>query len=365
MIDRRTITWIPEHNSAASFSMRRFWLALADAARPEDRYEPISVIEPTEENRQAGLYGRISRAFQRNVSYPALVRKNFQGEIAHVLDHSWADMLDHVPSQAKRVITVHDLIPLRFPGELSKIQQSRFRRRLAQLSSAHAIIAVSDYTKSEIIDLFGIHSDLIHVIPNGVSPIPHDPTIRSASRNPLARADSPFRIGSIGSVLLRKNLGVLPKILSELQKRTGRKIILERAGELLPSQLAANIREVIGEKSLVETGTLSESSLAGYYERQDVILFPSLYEGFGLPVIEAMAIGVPVVSSSSSSLPEVGGECVLYASPDDYQGFASQLAIVANGELPEDWRVNAMQWSREFTWRRSLESVFSVYDSIL
>lgn len=354
------VTWIPEHNSAASYSMRRYWLELASAWREGDRYTPLAVIEPTDEKRVPGLQGRLSRAWQRSVVYPAMIRRSEPAAIAHVLDHSWTDLLSNVPAQTRTVVTVHDLIPLRFPGELSHGQVIRFRRRLERLPKLDALIAVSEYTKSEISSLFAIAPEKIHVVPNGAAQ-GKCPAPKQGRGKPQAT----FRIGSIGSILRRKNLGILPSSLRHLRNLTDRPIVLERLGEFLPDELAKEIRAILGEGSLVELGSLPDEEVRQFYGRQDVIAFPSLYEGFGLPVLEAMAAGVPVVSSSATSLPEVGGEQVLYFDPQDPEAFARQLAIVANGELPESWVEDAYRRSCEFTWRRTLEGVYRVYDSIL
>jgi glycosyltransferase involved in cell wall biosynthesis len=353
-----SVTWIPEHNSAASFSMRRYWLGMAAECLTSDRYNPHSVIELRNQPRVGGVKGRIERALHRNLVYPLQIRQRFSGSIAHCLDHSWADMLNYVPRKARRVVTVHDLIPLRFPGELTPSQQHRFRKRIEILNHVDAIIAVSKYTKSEIVNNFNVHPDQIHVVYNGVEQ--NNLIKRRETRN----LNNNFTIGSIGSTLERKNLQSLPAALDALKGNTNKRITLIRAGEMLPDDLASSIRSVLGKEGLVELGILKDSELKHFYNRLNVIAFPSLYEGFGLPVLEAMAAGVPVVSSSATSLPEVGGENVLYFDPTDSEAFATQLAKVANDELPADWNEKAWQRTKSFTWRNTLEKVYNVYDNI-
>ncbi len=360
MSDSVNITWIPEHKSAASHSMRRYWMALAEAWLPEDRYTPVSTMDPSNENRKSGLWGRAYRAWQRSVVYPNEIQRRTKGTLVHVLDHSWTDMLKNVPGNVKKIVTVHDLIPLRSSAGLSGGQLKRFRERLSMLGSVDAIIADSNFTKADIIDFFNIAESKIHVVPIGVD-------VGDLGSSPVWTAvkNDELRIGSIGTVLPRKNLAILPQVLSELKRLTPYKIILERVGQTLPAELAAQIKCVIGDSSLIESEKISDEGVRKFYGRQDVIAFPSLFEGFGLPVLEGMAAGIPVVSSSSSSLPEVGGNHVLYFDPENPVEMARQLAKVASGELPAGWTSSARKHAATFTWRRTLEDVYAVYDLVL
>lgn len=340
--------------------MRRYWRALSNAYLPTDRYFPVSVADPSFKKSGSGIGGRIHRAWQRKVAYPRRIHMGTNGALVHILDHSWADMLRHCPKQCPKVVTLHDLIPLHSPEDLSPGQRERFRRRVLNLWDADAIISVSEYSKREAVELLGIPSSMIYVVPNGVE---SDEFKCSTAKH--SQSDGHFRIGSIGSVLLRKNLGIFPDALKALQTRISRPVILERLGQPLPDDMARSVREVLGEAGLIELGSVTDDEVGSFYARQDVIAVPSLYEGFGLPLLEGMAAGVPVVSSSSSSLPEVGGEHVLYFDPRDPEDFASQLARVADDGLPPDWIPAAVKRAESFTWRKTLEKIYDVYDLLL
>lgn len=358
---RESITWIPAHPIYGAVSMRRYWQALSENIRESDPFVVRSLIEPVDLIAPPGLVGMAARYYQRRFGYPATVRRKFQGSIAHVLDHSWADMLPHLPADTLKVVTVHDLIPLRFPGELKKSQADRFHSWVSHVRNADAVIAVSEYTKSEVIELLGIRSELIHVIPNGVSlsnkaQVNHPLNVQEVD-------DSFLTIGSIGSTIARKNLSILPAAFSRYLSDGGKRLRLVRVGAPLPKALAGELHSLLGTDGLVELGHVSDQKVGSFYQAMDVIVMPSLYEGFGLPVLESLAHGVPVISSNATSLPEVGGDEALYFDPHSPDDLAGKLKVVAAG-MPATWRGNALARAAEFSWRRSLESIYDVYASL-
>jgi len=345
--------------------MRRYWSALADSCRLEDRYHIHSILNPSADASSNPVVKKLECLWQRKVGYPWLIRKEFQGKIGHILDHSFAEMIRYLPSHALKVITVHDLIPLRYPGELTDQQLERFKKRVTYLSEADVLLAVSEYTKQELISLLGISPEKIHVVPNGV----HMPDFRKRTPSWIeekiaASCDgATLKIGSIGSILQRKNLEILPHALADFSTHSpGKKAILIRVGDKLPENLAHDIRAILGPHGLVELGILKDEELANFYQSIDVMVLPSLYEGFGLPLLEAMSWKVPVIASNTSSLPEVGGNDVIYFNPQHPHELGKSLADFALHGFPPERVKAAYQRAATFSWRKSLEGVFSAYD---
>jgi glycosyltransferase involved in cell wall biosynthesis len=354
------VSWIPAHPVYGSVSMLRYWKLLEAARRADDGFSCTSILSATADD-LAHQSGKASKLLTRQLIYPAMVRLRAKGGIAHVLDHSWADLLPFVPKRALKVVTVHDLIPLRFPGELSAAQAGRFRKWVGHLKEADAIIAVSEYTKREIGELLGIDGRKIHVVYNGVE-IPCDSP--SLTQLPPATA-RPFRVGSIGSTLERKNLAILPEALARLQASAQRKVVLVRVGAALPAPLAAALRKELGEDGLVELGRLPDEALGDYYAGLDVVVVPSLYEGFGLPVIEGMAAQVPVVASRCTSLPEVGGDVAFYFDPHSPEELAAVLAGIATDGVPQQRIDEGYVRAKSLSWRKCLEGVYEVYAGLM
>jgi len=365
---RLTAGWLPAHPSSGSHSMRRYWEALANCHKEQDRYDIHSIITPVSRSPREGRWGQMERYIQRRVGYPLTIKLQFQGEIAHILDHSWADLLTFIPRNSLRIVTVHDLIPLRFPGGLNAAQVARFRTWVSHSGSAHAIIADSEYTKQEIVDLLQLPPDNIYVVPCGVD-LPRQADFTSSwieerisSANP---SNQKLVIGSIGSTIERKNLAIFPQALATYVSLTGAQPILVRAGGKLQKTLADEIRHVIGANNFLELGFLKDEELGNFYRSVNVVVVPSYYEGFGLPVLEAMASKVPVISSRASSLPEVGGKEAIYFDPQSPEELGHELATLAKNGISDDWLDRAYERAARYSWRASLEGVYSVYDAAL
>jgi glycosyltransferase involved in cell wall biosynthesis len=343
--------------------MRRYWQALSECVREDDSFQIQSVILPHDIQVPVGLLGSASRYLQRRFLYPARIRREFKGEIGHVLDHSWADMLPHLPAGTLKVVTVHDLIPLRFPGELTDAQSARFQGWVSHIQNADAVIADSAYTKGEVVALLNVPEERIRVVPCGVV-VPDSPTMLP----PLASMPGSlgvFTVGSIGSVISRKNLGVLPEAFTRFVQDSGKKIRLVRVGSRLPVALAEELLGILGKDGLIELGYLSDPEVGQFYQAMDVVVVPSLSEGFGLPVLEALAHGTPVICSSTTSLPEVGGDEAIYFDPTSPEELAARLIQLATFGVTDDWRQRALARAARFSWRASLEGVYSVYEDLL
>lgn len=333
--------------------MNRYATLLEEARVPSDPYS-IRLLTLPEGRRKSFLY----RQLTRRLFYPLKVRTTGNCAIAHILDHSWADLLTAVPSGVKTVVTVHDLIPLRFPGELTPAQQARFRKWVSSVRKADAVIAVSEYTKKEVVALLGIDPSKITVVPNGVE-------IPRISSPLFATQTKDFIIGSIGSTLERKNLSLLPEALSLLASRHGGQVKLLRVGAKLPRELANAIGESIGTGNLTELGKIPNEELPDFYRKVHCVVVPSLYEGFGLPVLEAMASKLPVVCSNSSSLPEVGGDIPIYFDPNSPEQLATALHEIASQGMKPDRLERGFGKARSMSWHKTLEGFYEVYHSLL
>ncbi len=353
------VSWIPAHPVYGSVSMLRYWKLLESAVRDDDGFACSSILSASA-NDLIHDSGKVGKLLTRQVTYPAMVKLRAKGRIVHILDHSWADLLPFVPKKALKVVTVHDLIPLRFPGELSAGQAGRFRKWVGHMKEADAIIAVSEYTKREAQELLGIDSGKIHVVFNGVE-MPKDSNVPAS--NPKNGGD--FRIGSIGSTLERKNLAILPEALGRLQASIRRKVVLVRVGAELPAPVAVALRKALGEDGLVELGRLPDEALGDYYAGLDVVVVPSLYEGFGLPVIEGMAARVPVVASRCTSLPEVGGDVAYYFDPHSPEELAAVFSEIATGGVPHQRIDEGYERAKSLSWRRCLEGIYEVYAQLM
>ena len=165
---------------------------------------------------------------------------------------------------------------------------------------------------------------------------------------------------SIGSAQIRKNLQIFPTLAEQLRREFS-DLSLVRVGGPLPDSLRRPLRELLGDRFL-ELGFVPEDELPGVYRAASVMVFPSLYEGFGLPLLEAMSAGCAVASSNATSLPEVGGDAVAYFDPHSQEDAVNTVACILRDdtyrrELGERGRQRA-SW---FSWRRHMSGLQHAY----
>ena len=265
----------------------------------------------------------------------------FHADVFHALNQR----LDRRPTQ-KVVCTFHDLFVL--TGEYSSPE---FRARFAQQARdaarcADLVITVSSFTARQVRDLLGVEPSRIRVIFHGVHPVPPSPSHREKI------------VLFVGVLQKRKNLlrlieafEALPQewrlVLAGAPSGYGAEAILERA--------RAHPRVQI-------TGYLATPALEQLYARASIFAFPSLDEGFGIPVLEAMAHGLPVVTSNSSALPEVAGDAALLVSPEDPMEIsAALLRLAQNEDLREQLARRGMARAQTYTWTTAVTSTYAVY----
>lgn len=293
-----------------------------------------------------------------------------------VVAEAGVDLL-HVPSSLAPhglniplVCTIHDVIPLIYPRSIrNPLRRTRYRRQLLQvLEDAQRIITVSQISLSTLSVYANVSLAKVRVIHNGVSeqfrPVA-DPEQLAAVR---ASYDLPERFAFwIGEFRLNKNLGFLLESWGLVQKSLPEPLPLVLAGPLDAGfQSLKSLAAKQGMASLVRfPGYIRSNELAAVYSAASVFVFPSLYEGFGLPPLEAMACGTPCVVSNSSSLPEVTGCAALMFNPTSAEQLAECVVkVMTNPALAESLRQEGLQQSARFSWRSAAEETVRVYESV-
>jgi glycosyltransferase involved in cell wall biosynthesis len=247
-------------------SMNRHWHALIQAQQAAPGLPCACPLQPSAIETPAAP--RWQRIIARSITYPQKARQ-IRTPIVHVLDHSFADLIPHIPAKAKVIVTVHDLIPLLDSSGLSPNQLERYRKRISLIQRADLILAISEFTAKAILQHFpGIAPDRIKILPMGVS-LPSVLTPAPRSSRALL---------SIGSNLGRKNLQILPAVLQQL-KAADQVPKLIRIGEKLPTALANEIIQIIGLHNFEELGFVPEQQLQQAYSTATLTFFPSTLEG--------------------------------------------------------------------------------------
>jgi glycosyltransferase involved in cell wall biosynthesis len=263
----------------------------------------------------------------------------------------------------RRVVTVHDLIYARFPEAHSGLRD-RGMRVLVPLGvrRSHRVIADSDSTRRDLIELLGTPPSRIDVAPLGLGVVQRvPPPGEAATRARFGLGDRRVLL-SLSAKRPHKNLLALIGALARIP--AGRRPLLVLPG--YPTWHEAELRaradalEVCGDVRF-ESWVAAEE-LEGLWAVADVFVFPSLYEGFGLPVLEAMARGVPVACADASSLPEVAGDAALLFDPRSEEEIAASIERLLGDEaLVRELRAKGFARAREFTWARTARLTLDSY----
>ncbi len=267
------------------------------------------------------------------------------------------------------VVTIQDLIHLRFPQYFNRVQQTYARFTIGHaVRSAGAIITASEFTKRDILRIFPVDEKKIHVISYGIG---HE-FRRLENQNKLKEFRTRFDLVNpfllyVGSVKPHKNVSVLLKAFREIHKRN-KDLKLVLVGERLEkNEMLLHEAESLGVRDLIQClGYLSIEDLVLAYNSAEVLVLPSLCEGFGFPVLESMACETPVVASNAGSLPEVAGDAAIIFHPEKVKELSSALEnILADISLRKELVERGKQHVAQYSWENAARQTLSVYESLM
>lgn len=258
----------------------------------------------------------------------------------------------------RAVTTIHDLIPLRFPDHAPRSKKAKlmplFRAILKESAKRSSrILTVSQASRADILHFLHVPDERVAVVYNGVAKcFTPGPLPRKAS----SRQHDGYQLLYVGRADPYKNVETLVKALAQLRQDHGMNVSLHMAGAPDPRYpeplLLANSLGIA--QHIHWSGYLHDDDLADLYRTSDVLVHASRCEGFGLQILEAMACGIPVVSSNAGSLPEVVGEAGRMVTPDDLQGFVTHIkAVLTQPALAEQMRNAGIQQASRFSWKQA------------
>lgn len=267
------------------------------------------------------------------------------------------------------VVTFHDLSFLLFPQAFRRLR--RWYLTLATRSAARraaAVITVSEHTRRDAIRLLSLSPERVHAVPHGVEEAfrPRPPDEVEAFRVARGLAQSFFL--SVATLEPRKNLAALLEAYAALRREEPRAwpLLIGGAVGWHASPLFERYRELGLEDSVRFLGYLPPAELPLWYNAATVFLYPSLYEGFGLPVLEAMACGTPVLTSDASSLPEVAGQAALIVDPRRVQSLSQGLLdLYRDAGLRAELGQRGVTRAARYSWRATARQTLAVYERVL
>src|SRR5687767_5195319 len=266
-------------------------------------------------------------------------------------------------SNAPVVLTIHDVSYERHP-EWYPYQRDAMRRMFYRRSARMAarVLTDSEFSAGEIAAAYQIPRERITVAPLGVSD--HFAPIDRADATLPAGITSPFLL-HVGDLHERRNLPLIVHAMFEAQRRPGMpplSLVLAGVDRGIGDRLLAYAREAKSPDAVVCLGQVTDSQLLSLYRGAAALVYPSRYEGFGLPVLEAMACGTPVIASSAASIPEVLGDAGVLLDPDDEPGWAEAIGRVIGDEWDRGrMRTAGLTRARTFTWAQTASLTLAVY----
>jgi len=278
--------------------------------------------------------------------------------------HSPDFTLPPVRRSTRTLLTVHDLSFVRDPGSaapgLLHYLSSVVPRSVAR---ADHILAVSQATRADLIELYHTPPHKISVLYNGVNeafkPVAN-PARLQAVRAKYGIGPTPF-ILAVGTLQPRKNYARLIQALARL-RHTDLKLVIAGGQGWLFDAIFAEVGRLGLSRRVIFPGFVADADLPALYSAARVVAYPSLYEGFGLTILEAMACGTPVVTSTASSMPEVAGDAALLVSPTDVEALEAALDKALTDEnLRADLIAKGYGRVREFSWGESAKQLFGIY----
>jgi glycosyltransferase involved in cell wall biosynthesis len=266
----------------------------------------------------------------------------------------------------RSVVTIHDLIFERFPGLYRAADRRIYRWKFRSAAErAGLVIAVSEQTRQDLVDLYQVPPERVRVVYQGCHPVFQAPPAPGGTEEAVRRLGLPERyLLSVGTVERRKNLGTLVRALPGLP---GLPLLVAGRETAYADEVRREARRLGVEDRVRFLGSgLPVADLAALYRRCAVFVYPSIFEGFGIPIVEALFCGAPVVTSAGGVFPEAGGPGSAYVDPADPDALRQTLAdILADEGRRGAMRAAGLEHARRFTDDAIARGLLGVYQELL
>ena len=272
-------------------------------------------------------------------------------------------------SMVPEVVTIHDVLfethPHLFEGAFSRRSVQMIRRSARR---SRVVLTVSEFSRQALIEEYGLSEDKVLVTPDAVDREQYRPLSPTSDVSGLAELraryglDAPFVL-TVGRLEPRKNLGRLIRAFARMRSRIDSRLSLVLVGaEDFGSHSIMDEARALPEGAVRTLGTVPDADLPGLYRLAEAMAYPSLVEGFGMPVLEAMACGIPVMTAARGALPEVGGDAVLWIDPENEAAIEDGLErILTETSLRETLRAKGLKRADKFSWTESAQRTLSAY----
>lgn len=339
-----------------------------------------SLYTPIEENKikiitpSNWLHKKIKSLWRRRWAVKDLKENNI--EIYHGLSHLVPNGIKDTNIPA--VVTIHDLIFERYPHQYSFIDRINYRTQFKNAChQSNKIIAISEQTKTDLIEFYKVPSDKIDVCYQSCNPIFRVKTteVQKDSVRKLYQLPAKYFL-FVGSIIERKNLLIICKAFLLLKGKLDIPLVVIGNGKKYKEEIKNFVRSNNIEKKVIFMSDNEEAKtnisfknsedFPAIYQQAVALIYPSIFEGFGIPILEALCSGLPVISSNASCLPEAGCDAALYFNPADEKELAKLMLQVSTDDVLRQQMINkGFNQAQKFTEEKCAKSVMDVYKKVL
>lgn len=315
----------------------------------------------------------LRKYYERFYNFPRTVNQ-LKADIFHIIDHTDGHIAYKLKKAGKSVaVTCHDLVQYIYPEILNN--EARFpafslavwRYSVQGITAADATIAISNHTAQDIINWLNINPEKISVVFNGVNSDFSLPDSQIAAEWKQKYVASPEEICllNVGTNHQRKNIETVLTVVKEMVA-DNIPVRLWKVGEDFYPEQKQYIKTNNLEKYITFVNCPDRDTLIRFYSAADMLLAPSLYEGFGLTILEAMACGTPTITSNVSALPEVAGDAAILVEPTDVKGIIQAIIDIHQDSALRQSLVNrGLARVKEFTWKKTAEQTAIFYEKVV
>ena len=259
----------------------------------------------------------------------------------------------------RQIVTIHDMSWLRNPSWFSKKFYYLYKFLIPKIAkNSLTVVTVSEFSKKEIMNLLEMPEEKIRVVHNAISG-----AFSNMLKMPPKKNNNNYVL-AVSSIDPRKNLNNLLLSFNKLNLKNMKLVVAGSENKIFAQHKLRNLISI--NKNITFTGYISEEEMVDLYRNAKLFVFPSLYEGFGLPPLEAMACGCPVIASNVASLPEVCGDAAYYVAPYDVESIAEGMyKVLTDDNLKQNLIKKGFERVKLFSWEKSAEEYIKVFDEVM
>ncbi|MBP5295975.1 MAG: glycosyltransferase family 4 protein [Bacteriovoracaceae bacterium] len=308
--------------------------------------------------------GRLCPAAWRSAYLTKTIKKD-KLDIFHGLSHELPSDIQDWPG--KKIVTMHDLIFLRYPEYFSKIDRYIFNKKFS-FAAAHAdmVVAISESTKRDLMEILHVPEEKIRVIYQTCNPIFYEEVSPDLKESLRCKYNLPYKyILYVGSFTKRKNVISLVKALKLAQQINDIPLVLIGRGEVVKEQIRDLAQQEKISRKIIFLENIPTNHLPALYQNATVFVYPSLFEGFGIPIIEALFSKIPVITSLGSCFREAGGVGQIYVDPHQPEQIGQAIIeVTENEELRQKMIKAGTEHVQRFREENTLKAMMQLYQSL-